>query len=145
MLPFMCVVCSVASYSLWPHGLQLTRLLCPWDFSGKNTRVGCHFLLQGILPNSGIKPVSPMSPVLADRFFTTAPPGKPIVSTIFFGTHGPTPIKCGRETYKVQGGIAGGHFGWCLPQLFTKVWFVFLANDFFLSQWQWGFSHSSIS
>ena len=24
------------------------RLLCPWDSSGKNTRVGCHFLLQGI-------------------------------------------------------------------------------------------------
>ena len=23
------------------------RLLCPWDFPGKNTRVGCHFLLQG--------------------------------------------------------------------------------------------------
>ena len=27
-----------------------TRLLCPWDFPGKNTRVGCHFLLQGIFP-----------------------------------------------------------------------------------------------
>ena len=26
--------------------LQPTRLLCPWDFPGKNTRVGWHFLLQ---------------------------------------------------------------------------------------------------
>ena len=25
-----------------------TRLLCPWDFPGKNAGVGCHFLLQGI-------------------------------------------------------------------------------------------------
>ena len=25
------------SDSLWPYGLQLTRLLCPWNFSGKNT------------------------------------------------------------------------------------------------------------
>ena len=25
-----------------------TRILCPWDFLGKNTGVGCHFLLQGI-------------------------------------------------------------------------------------------------
>ena len=25
------------------------RLHCPWDFPGKNTRVGCHFLLQGSL------------------------------------------------------------------------------------------------
>ena len=29
------------------------RLLCPWDFPGKNTGVGCHFLLQGILPTQG--------------------------------------------------------------------------------------------
>ena len=34
---------------LWPHGLQPARLLCPWDFPGKNTGVGCHFLLQGII------------------------------------------------------------------------------------------------
>ena len=31
-------------------GLQPARLLCPWDFPGRNTRVGCHFLLQGIFP-----------------------------------------------------------------------------------------------
>ena len=29
------------------------RLLCPWDFSGKNTAVGRHFLLQGIFPTQG--------------------------------------------------------------------------------------------
>ena len=28
--------------------LLSTRLFCPWDFPGKNTGVGCHFLLQGI-------------------------------------------------------------------------------------------------
>ena len=31
-----------------PHGLQPTRLLCPLDFPGKSTGVGCHFLLQRI-------------------------------------------------------------------------------------------------
>ena len=41
-------VCSDVSDSLQPHGLQSTRLLCPWNFPGKNTGVGCHFLLQGI-------------------------------------------------------------------------------------------------
>ena len=41
---------SVLSDSLWPHGLYPTRLLCSWDSSGKNTRVGCHFLLKGIFP-----------------------------------------------------------------------------------------------
>ena len=31
--------------------------LCPWDFPGKNTGVGCHFLLQGIFPTSqGLNP-----------------------------------------------------------------------------------------
>ena len=47
-------------------------------FSGKNTGVGCHFLLQGNLPDSGIKPTSPAFSALAGGFFTTAPPGKPI-------------------------------------------------------------------
>ena len=32
--------------SVQPHGLQPTRLLRPWDSPGKNTGVGCHFLLQ---------------------------------------------------------------------------------------------------
>ena len=31
-----------------PCGLQPTRFLCPWDYPGKNTGVGCHFLLLGI-------------------------------------------------------------------------------------------------
>ena len=37
---------SVMSSSSWPHGLQPTRLLCPWDFPGKSTGVGCHCLLH---------------------------------------------------------------------------------------------------
>ena len=32
--------------TLQPHGLYPTRLLCPWNSPGKNTGVGCHFLLQ---------------------------------------------------------------------------------------------------
>ena len=32
-----------------PHGLQPTRLLCPWDFPGKSTGVGCHCLLQKLV------------------------------------------------------------------------------------------------
>ena len=35
---------SVVSDSLRPHGLQPKRLLCPWDFPGKSTGVGCHCL-----------------------------------------------------------------------------------------------------
>ena len=45
--------CSVTYDSLGPHGLWSTRLLCPWNFPGKNTGVGCHFLLQGIFSTQG--------------------------------------------------------------------------------------------
>ena len=36
-----------------------TRLLRPWDFLGKSTGVGCHFLLQGIFPTQGLNPGLP--------------------------------------------------------------------------------------
>ena len=43
---------SVMSDSSWPHGLQPTRLLHPWDFPGKSTGVGCHCLLHMCLINT---------------------------------------------------------------------------------------------
>ena len=39
----------------WPHGPQPSRLLCPWNFPGKNTGVGCHFFLQGIFLTQRLK------------------------------------------------------------------------------------------
>ena len=42
----VCVSHSVRSDSLRPHGQQPSRLFCPWDSPGRNTGVGCHFLLQ---------------------------------------------------------------------------------------------------
>ena len=48
---------------------QAARLLCPWNLPGKNTGVGCYFLLQGNLPNPGI---DPLSPALASRFLATS-------------------------------------------------------------------------
>ena len=45
---------SVVSDSLLSHGLWPTMLLCPWNSPGKNTGVGCHFLLQGIFPTQGL-------------------------------------------------------------------------------------------
>ena len=43
-----CLVTKSCLTLLWPQGLQPTRLLCPWDFPGKNIGMDCHFLLQGI-------------------------------------------------------------------------------------------------
>ena len=51
---YVCVLShSVMSNSLQPHGLQPARLLCPWNFPGNNTGVGCHCLLQGIFVTQG--------------------------------------------------------------------------------------------
>ena len=47
---------SVVSDSLWPHGPQPTRLLCPWNSPDKNTGVGSCSLLQGIFPAQGLNP-----------------------------------------------------------------------------------------
>ena len=40
-----CCVASVVSDSVRPHRWQPSGLLCPWDSPGKNTGVGCRFLL----------------------------------------------------------------------------------------------------
>ena len=53
---------SVMSNPLQLHGLEPIRLLCPQNFSGKSTGVGCHFLIQGIFPNPSL--VSCMGRVL---------------------------------------------------------------------------------
>ena len=47
---------SVVSDFLGPRGLKPARLLCPWDFPGKNTGAGCHFLLQGVCLTQGSNP-----------------------------------------------------------------------------------------
>ena len=65
---YCCLVAKSCPTPLQPHELQPSSLLCPWDFPGENTRVGCHFLLQGIFLTQGSNPVSP---ILAGRFFTT--------------------------------------------------------------------------
>ena len=59
---------------LQPHGLQPTKLLRPWDSPGKNTGVGCHFLLQGIFPTQGS---NPGLPALEADALTSEPPWVP--------------------------------------------------------------------
>ena len=63
----------------------LVRLLCPWDFPGRNIGMGCHFLLQEISPThgrdshilhwqAGSLPLShqgrPIWPVITDKIIT---------------------------------------------------------------------------
>ena len=71
----MCLV-TQSCLTLQPHGLQLTRLLCPWGFSRQEQwhRLPCP--PPGDLPNPGIKP---RSPALQADSLLTDPPGKPTI------------------------------------------------------------------
>ena len=56
-----------------------TTALCPWDFSNKNTGVGCHFHFPGDLPNPGTEPTSPRVSCIASGFFTHGAAGETLV------------------------------------------------------------------
>ena len=58
--------------SLWLHGLEHPRLPCPWDSPGKNTGVGCHFLLQCMKMKSESE-VAQSYPTLSDPMDCSLP------------------------------------------------------------------------
>ena len=64
------------SYSVQPHRWQLTRLPCPWDSPGKNTGVGCHFLLQCMKVKSESE-VAQSCPTFCDPM-DCSPPGSSV-------------------------------------------------------------------
>ena len=66
----------VVSDSSQPHGRQPSRLLRPWDSPGKNTGVGCHFLLQCMKVKSESE-VAESCPTLHDPM-DGSPPGSSI-------------------------------------------------------------------
>ena len=60
------------SNSVRPHRRQPTRLPCPWDSPGKNTGVGCHFLLQCMKVKSESE-VTPSCPTPSDPMDCSLP------------------------------------------------------------------------
>ena len=71
LMPHCCVcMCVLATQSCLTFcdlmdGMEPTRLLYPWDSSGKDTGLGCHSLLQGIFPTQGSNPDLPhCTPIL---------------------------------------------------------------------------------
>ena len=67
-----CCVASVVSDSVRPHRRQPTRLPRPWDSLGKNTGVGCHFLLQCVKVKSQSE-VAQLCPTLRDPMDCSLP------------------------------------------------------------------------
>ena len=64
------------SNSVRPHRWQPTRLPRPWDSPGKNTRAGCHFLLQCMKVKSESE-VTQSCPTLRDPM-DCSPPGSSV-------------------------------------------------------------------
>ena len=94
-------VTSVVSDSVRPHRRQPTRLPRPWDSLGKNTGVGCHFLLQCMKVKSESE-VAQVCPTLSDPM-DCSPPGSSVHGifqarvlewdAIVFSAHNPRPYK----------------------------------------------------
>ena len=94
--------------TLRPYGVQPARLLCPWDSPGKNTGVGCHFLLEGIFPTqrSNLRLLHWQADSLS-----LAPPGKPpLLSKGLKGSHllKQKPSSSGSASWPPE-----GHWGAC--------------------------------
>ena len=67
---------NLPSWSLGPEiPTSFIRLLCPWNFPGKNTGVSCYFLLQGIFLTQGSN--------LGLLYCRSKPPGKPLPSWLY--------------------------------------------------------------
>ena len=118
--------------SLQPNGLQPTRLLCPWNFPGKNTAVGCHFLLQGIFLTQGLNPHLLQASCIAGEFFTTESPGKPEVEnqlTIYKITFIMVKLACSNPTIKKRRKVQKN--ACCPGRVITILQLKQLSNLFF--------------
>ena len=91
-------LCSVVSRVrlLPPHRLYPTRLLCPWDFPGKNTGVAYHFLLQEIFSIQSSDP----------------PKGKSVISPFPLSLFSGWNVAVVAETRMAAGIEAAAHWDW---------------------------------
>ena len=109
------------SDSVSPHRRQPTRLPCSWDSPGKNTGVGCHFLLQCMKVKSESE-VAQSCPTLSDPMDYSLP-GSSIhgifqarvlewIAVAFSGPHSYNPTnRVGRKFIGLAGEPSGQIFG----------------------------------
>ena len=74
-----CIMVRISPVQLFatPHGLFCLSM----GFSRQEYWSGLPFPTPGDLPDPGVEPESPVSPVLASRFFTTEPLGSPLLGS----------------------------------------------------------------
>ena len=111
-----------------PHRQQLTRLPCPWDSPGKNTGVGCHFLLQ--------KPSSSCSQSPTFRGSVDTPCSQTLVEVLLTTLH----LRMPRE----NAAWLTEWFGNMLPAVFYALYQVFLTL-YWLGPWRTQFSKVEVN
>ena len=129
---------SVLFDSAWSHGLGSARLLCPWDFPGKNTGVESRCLLQGVSPTQesnwgllhcrwilyqltyhGVKlQPAPRLLLLAILQFCHLPVPLPPLSVTLLACSAPYTSCCTVLLY---------FSGYCMIKMFSLFWGVFLC------------------
>ena len=124
---------SVVSDSVRPQRRQPTRLPHPWDSPGKNTGVGCHFLLQCVKLRSESE-VTQLCPTLSNPM-DCSPPGSSIhgifqaatpqnmLDRISLTTDWTCAPWIGR--WILNHWFTREAFPWCF---LTSIWWVFLLN-----------------
>ena len=125
-------------------------LIRPWDFPGKNTGVGCHFLLQGIFPIQGLNPGLPhCRQMLYNLSHQGSPPHRSLVAlnigSILKSKHITLPTKvrvvkaivfpvvmygCGNQTIKKAEFQRSDAFElWCWSRLLRVPWMARRSNQ----------------
>ena len=117
-----------------PHRRQPTRLPCPWDSPGKNTGVGCHFLLQCMNVKSGSE-VTQSCPTPSDPMDCSLP-GSSVHGIVFPPKYLHTPKTYGFPPNSVA--LPSQSLGWlfllCLPLDVWGPWPTFLGSLHSLQQ-----------
>ena len=108
---------SVVSDSLELYWLKPTRLLCPWDSSGKNAGVAYHAFLRN-LPGPEVDPESPALKLVS---LLTEPPGKPR-SLVYTKTSDLTESWNIIVHFKQRGFVC---LGWLWPAI---IWYIFIIE-----------------
>ena len=127
----MFVSCSVMSDSLRSCELYLARLLCPWDFPGKNTKVGCHFLLQGIFPTQGSNPRLLNVLRWQTGSLPLVPPGEALIQVHHLQR------KSTRKKGKEASGTRTPHGPSWGNRCFLRIFLLLLKTQFFRAEGLW--------
>ena len=103
------------SNSVRPHRWQPTRVRRPWDSPGKNTGVGCHFLLQCMKVKSESEVVQ-LCPTLRDPMDCSLP------GSSVHGIFQSRVLEWGAIAFSVKGLLKTRSFQFALLRTFKRKW-----------------------